>query len=850
MKEKLPIFRIGIYGQISSGKTVYLTSLAMPRIQSLQGLSVTLVSPKEKADFDNIKKRTSAEFSSFKDGYAPILEAMKSLEKGTPPKNTIALEHPFRYLFKISKSEPENTDKNFQCYVELIDYSGELMDEGTVDVYKSQLLHKLLRESDGFFIFAKADARTMHSANLLETAGPGTGRRLPPVNANAALAAQLLALQKLFVVNEARRREFAPVAMLVTKWDRRSTIDVNDRDKEDEKLRAYIDTSDGHANLRDAIIGVIGEKNFHIFPVSALGRAKLAEGADPNQTDPSQVPEVPSPLPSLNVAEAIFWIVERSQAMRLERFEAAASNSKRYKFWQLLSIDTHRSGWEAQRACAVTPAFRERLEKSKQRVRAAKFGQAITLALILLLSPSIGMGLIDFFESRRIRAFSTIRPNYEESQNSKAWLEHYISVTHWNRYLRAVSHVAVLSPKEADVEIERIQADLKPDTQRKKIKYFITMSNHWLNEAKMLLSADAPAPDAILSQTAKLQSIGVLPSNFSPQVSSEDDTNYARSIVFEIDAIKKKLEEKLPASAVSRADQKLLSGDVISAIMLIGHLSDRDNELVQRWIQSFPRVSRDAIKSKVDDYLKTSKNTWKMRDEWRAALSYVTTIRNNTLVAHFTTGDVAFNHFLTDQEARLHNARDREIYQAVIEHWNDWYPGEESKETKRAVKEYLDIEESRYRNVVENALGFIRRSEIEATGVKVLVHGISPKKPLCVGDISTSWSFQYILTGKLYDTKLLEKSFLTASEDGYINMNDTFEKNILLKREGKLHLTLERKSTAIYKSCGKIGEFEGDFTWRRLMSTKSLPLIGEDFRVIVDLEFSLVDEKPELPEWR
>jgi len=376
MNEGERLFRFALYGRANAGKTCILATLAMPHVAT-EGLScvwrgTAADAPRPdgpEASWDG----TDPAAARFR-GAQWLCAAATALEKGElPPPNTNSRE-PFRFRYDLK-------ERGFDYRVELIDYSGELLDPEVSTGQLAQRLRDHLREFDGILVLAAAPRR-----------GQGGGD----------LAADLHKLQMAFALLRDEGKQTLPlgalVGLVINKWDRRMIGEAK------ESLIAFFASADSrsHQALRDALQTNCPD-DFKVFAASAFG--------PPRQEGGRELPPRILPMPSFGLEEPLLWAARRRLSMAADRDLAALeAETAKFRWWHLEQPFTRRYARLAARVHALHGAYppdfshHQKADQLLARARVACGPQVAALVGILLLLWGLGTATADYIKYFHHRA--------------------------------------------------------------------------------------------------------------------------------------------------------------------------------------------------------------------------------------------------------------------------------------------------------------------------------------------------------------------------------------------------------------------------------------------------------------
>lgn len=408
------IYRFALYGRAASGKTCILAALAMNRSAHPENYTCDWIEApshlkKPKGDPSTWDPRRPE--TAFFLGQQWLRQARDRLEKGdVPPPNPNQLE-PFRFLFDFT------TPDQGAMSVELIDYSGELIDPGISDDELAKRLREHLTTMDGILVLAEAPHPDQSSRPLFEEM-----RRLKQ------------AFQSLRGEMQDGPRYNAPVALLINKWDRRAHVIPTDQEAIENELQRFLhgNPEPPHRGLVDTLRNAVTAGNFKAFAVSAFGVSEIVEQPGPDGR-PRKVerPRQISPLPAFNLEDGFVWAVDRRNAIDLARFQKRYSRLSSWKIWQLLGGKSsprklRKQSRLLQPRFGTESAERKNLEQAGRRCLLVEAMQFFLWLLLALTGALIAEGAQD---SQRIREVQAVLDNpsasQEELTRASLWLDRY-----------------------------------------------------------------------------------------------------------------------------------------------------------------------------------------------------------------------------------------------------------------------------------------------------------------------------------------------------------------------------------------------------------------------------------------
>ncbi len=305
-KKPTKVYRFALYGLSASGKTCLLAALAMPRYSHPLKYTSTWrpidVSASEKSKQEAL--RHSQEW---------LKKAIDQLSRrDVPEPNPTGEEH---FIF-----EYDFTGTDYQTFrIELLDYSGELVNPNISDSELAKTLRQKFSEMDGILVLAEAP----YQDQLGHVSGHQKTR-------DGQAHKDLYDLRQTFSLLRGEKQEGAaldtPVVLLFNKWDRYSHIDSAHPDIEQDKLEAFLKSvpPPPHKGLNDVLQHSVTEDNFKAFPVSALGAGEFVRLENGDVVErPKQV----QPLNAFGLEDAFLWLAQRRDAIDLRHYQNNAQSN-------------------------------------------------------------------------------------------------------------------------------------------------------------------------------------------------------------------------------------------------------------------------------------------------------------------------------------------------------------------------------------------------------------------------------------------------------------------------------------------------------------------------------------------
>lgn len=310
--------KIVTFGRPSSGKTCLVAALAMDRLSHPRGYETTWVKDETTIpklvggvdQYDMEDRLTSLHF-----GRERLNEKINELERYDLPDGD-KMDLPYRYLFDFSTLDG--------CIrrVEMIDYSGELVDDDITEGDFAKTLSGHMKEADGIIVLAEATNNSEQEERVRRD-----------------LRKLRMAFQRIVEDRPGGRCEPFPICMVYDKWDRISAKENCSLDFAQHELEEYLERNKDlpHHNLRNVLKAAAGHPDTFIeFPVSAFGQSKLVEKETGDGTVKIEVPANVNPLKSYGLEDPYITLCEiieqREQAQLQSNYETLAP----WKIWQVI----------------------------------------------------------------------------------------------------------------------------------------------------------------------------------------------------------------------------------------------------------------------------------------------------------------------------------------------------------------------------------------------------------------------------------------------------------------------------------------------------------------------------------
>lgn len=316
-----PRYVFALFGRRRSGKSVFMAALRAVRRPHVGGVVISYVGALPSIMPNDTETQDEAERKRVELAYVAASEA---LSEGRVPPQTNTSDGIMGHRFEVTLPVPPAPGASTRVHVDIYDYAGELLALEHDELAAIETLRKVLGETDGLLVLAEtptADADT-----------PRHRKSLAGVNALGEALSRLC---------RSDTELLKQVAFLATKWDHQHHFTCERAERElmaeylqrlaaEEARHAVLfanwleadPAAEQHHQLHIRLKSLFGAKDYHAWPVSAFGEAKLV---DVNASDGLQA-EVPArvPLASLNLEEPLLFLIERARARHRRELMAKA----------------------------------------------------------------------------------------------------------------------------------------------------------------------------------------------------------------------------------------------------------------------------------------------------------------------------------------------------------------------------------------------------------------------------------------------------------------------------------------------------------------------------------------------
>ncbi len=391
----------------------------------------------------DIQVTDKKEKKRYLDGAKRLEENRQLLERREMPYAT-PLKDDLYYRFQFKDSHGGLT-------ADLIDYAGELVNPRTTDEEDSQSqgpvkrLRRLLTEVDGLLI-------------LLPVASSLEKERQDQNIAAIKATFEGIFQQRRAADNQGAR--YAPVAVLLNKWDVLGEIAYHDPAAEKSKMEKFLAHPRGFAYkdlLRTLEYG-LGEDNVAAFAVSAFGKS---EERVSDSGERSYFPKEMNPLQSFQLEEGFIWLIRRHQDLTLARYHKDLQQAAAFPYFLNPFFVFKNKLFPLHRE--LKTYYRDESAKANavqvQRQRALELGVA---SVVSLLSVTVGLGLTGEFllDKAKLRQLETAiqQPDAPSQayQDLANWLESYMNAPFYHHSVMRLS-LSVPASKIAWEDSRRLQ---------------------------------------------------------------------------------------------------------------------------------------------------------------------------------------------------------------------------------------------------------------------------------------------------------------------------------------------------------------------------------------------------------
>jgi hypothetical protein len=306
------VYRIGVFGGSESGKTSLLAALGLDASVRVHPTGIVcarrtdlsgLPKPQSLGTADNFKAARTDPVVSFHLANQYIGEAERQLRAKQSPAPTATPPLLLAYDFAAPGRG--------QFTVELTDYAGESLTPDASDSDNARKLYDWLRQVDALLVFA-------------EVPRPGQ----PADESPRGLRLLHQAMMKLPELLGEGGKLTRPVALLLTKWDRRDGT-ASEGVSRDEAVQRFLADSSPHRVVWQQLQSIASCPA--VYPVSAYGAAVTDDATKASADRPARVP-----LPSFGLEEPFVWACRHVDDADLTELKADGGSR-----WRWLDFKLH-----------------------------------------------------------------------------------------------------------------------------------------------------------------------------------------------------------------------------------------------------------------------------------------------------------------------------------------------------------------------------------------------------------------------------------------------------------------------------------------------------------------------------
>lgn len=379
-QKKPHYYGLGIVGSKDSGKTCLLASLSMPRTPNPAGCTAVRL-PLNSGTKDD---------ESFGLGDEWVNAAVQRLSEGGWPKPNPNEDRRRSLCFEFSDGQTRRK------FVNLFDYSGELLNPQAQDSELAEKLRRTLSEVDGLVVLAEHPASDADSSKVEH---------------------DLNGLLRVFALLSDERRRQVPIALLINKWDRSPYFDPQaDITSQTEALtEKFLNQTPAplHKRVADALLPAAVRGAFRVFPVCAIRAVRQDDGSPP--------PPQTGTLQTMGLEDPFLWLIQKVDEKDLA--EQSRHLSRAAAWWMPpLRPCLLRSDFKSIRS-----RFEANTPEAKAAARISRRGWLLTLRQLVLWT-AFAMTIecvVDFWRHRT--ALAQIKDSAEQDgwERGVDWLRKY-----------------------------------------------------------------------------------------------------------------------------------------------------------------------------------------------------------------------------------------------------------------------------------------------------------------------------------------------------------------------------------------------------------------------------------------
>lgn len=388
MKPKL---KFALYGRKSSGKTCILAALSMAHLQA-NGFTVSRIPyPENQGNNENWDRAAKR-----------LDETIEAIQSGNRVNATDKFFDPDPFLFRFATSDHETFD------IELIDYSGELIDPAKTQDDLVAALRNRMKQMDALFILVEI---------------PKSGAEDPNKE-----CVELIKLNEAIHTIETKAGpggHFSiPISLLLTKFDR--LLLEGETGFTDQKKAAddFLSSPRGSfaKTFRDSLNNIAREGYFRIFPISAFGKSTVGDSTQIER--PVQL----NPLHSLGLEDPFIWASRLIAECRFQAIKSHLDSVSAFKPWSLPSPFSPISSQASEALYLVGSEKRPSAEALLNKTYRAKMFFVVWSIMTVVC---LFLGVETLFDKMRLREIashvSDLSTKSGKLQSDIDWLKTYSS---------------------------------------------------------------------------------------------------------------------------------------------------------------------------------------------------------------------------------------------------------------------------------------------------------------------------------------------------------------------------------------------------------------------------------------
>jgi hypothetical protein len=652
-------YRLAIYGRPNSGKTCILAALAMMREPHPDGFSCVWICD------DTTVPRPDGDPSTWNpddprvaafEGKKWLKEAIRRLEAGDVPRANPTDATPFRFFFDFT------TNEGRVLRVEMIDYTGELVNPDLSEDKLAKKLRMHMEGADGVLVLAEA---------------PRPGEEYAP------LYRELQRLQQAFMLIAERRRgrqtERFPIALILNKWDRVTRMADYDSAQCEVEARVFLERRPPvpHKTLANVLAAVAGkEEEQHLsrtFGLSAFGKAKTISKATDNGRVNIDVPAVACPLPAFGLEDPFVWLCKSADRVAERELEQSVASLKSWKVWQFFSRTPLSVAAEAKTFSQRFPRKSNKAKKALALRTSAYFAflkqGAVAACLFFLGTFFCIQGTVVMADSRQMAklmpAIDDMSPP-DPLERLPEWVaaEQFLgtySVPAWHRW---GSHLCLMHPNKASEHLD----SLRPR----------------ISDSQDLLAAKSKMDNLLAIYQKRIDDLS------TPKDALE-------AITKELDGLV--IDQKLRGSSVQRGkllalvkvtiDNRVISGDKTKIRTefdgrLLRYNFDDAASLVLNQCNTYPDLKKDLeaeFKRKAPVALRDQALSLSSSGDWNSAIDVIKQFKRSSNVTQILEAPVVSKTAALEEYIRAHWS---------YTHFSNWRSEPNNKQYQQAVLNYAD----------------------------------------------------------------------------------------------------------------------------------------------------------------